>query len=115
MALQNEAPLSFWDFFQFRGTAKFYPKPDRVWRILDVAQTKVKYDRLWRFSDHTPYTAPQQLAQHYSQEGRVYEGQTAADKRVTDDRERAFYNACARGNSFSGVNILSCLVTRRDG
>jgi hypothetical protein len=60
MALQNEVPLSFWDFFQFRGTAKFYPKPNRVWRILDVAQTKVKYDRLWRFFGPHPDTAPQQ-------------------------------------------------------
>jgi hypothetical protein len=78
MALQNEVPLSFWDFFQFRGTAKFYPKPNRVWRILDVAQTKVKYDRLWRFFGPRPRIRHlNNLAQHYSQEGRVYEGQTA--------------------------------------
>jgi hypothetical protein len=41
---KNEVPLSFWDFFQFRGTGKFYPKPNRVWPILDVAHTEVKYD-----------------------------------------------------------------------
>jgi hypothetical protein len=69
MALQNEVPLSFWDFFQFRGTGKFYPQANRVGRILDVAQTKVKYDRLWRFFGPQPDTALNNLTQLYYKKG----------------------------------------------